>query len=83
MQANIGLSVGTLFEKLGQARIVGAEAVCNPLRKTTISINQPPPKITGTKPTTKEYTWSLGVEYWSCWICSRGLPYLASLRIHN
>jgi hypothetical protein len=44
-----------------RARIVGAEGICNPTRRTTISTNQtpPPPKknLPGTKSPTKEYTW--------------------------
>ena len=40
------------------------------------NINQSdPPKFPGTKPPTKEYTWTHGS---SC-ACSIGLPYLASL----
>jgi hypothetical protein len=37
---------------------VGVERVCNPIGRTTISINQTPsPELPGTKPSTKEYTW--------------------------
>jgi len=34
----------------------GAEGVCNPIGRT-ISINQTPPELPGTKPPTNEYTW--------------------------
>ena len=34
-----------------------AEGGCNPIGRTTISPNQPPPELPGTKPLTKEYTW--------------------------
>jgi hypothetical protein len=34
-----------------------AEGICNFIRKTTISINQTPPKRPGTKPPTTDYTW--------------------------
>jgi hypothetical protein len=38
--------------------IEGAEGVCNPIGRTTISTNQTtPPELPGTKPPTKEYTW--------------------------
>jgi hypothetical protein len=33
----------------------GAEGVCNRIGKTTISNNQTPPELPGTKPPTKEY----------------------------
>jgi hypothetical protein len=32
------------------------EGVCNPIRGTTISTNQTPLELPGTKPPTKEYT---------------------------
>jgi len=35
----------------------GAEGVCNTIRRTTISSNQTPPLLPGTKPPTNEYTW--------------------------
>jgi hypothetical protein len=35
----------------------GVEGVCNPVEKTTISNNQTPQELPGTKPSTKEYTW--------------------------
>jgi hypothetical protein len=38
-----------------RARTVGAEGVCNLIRRT-ISTNQTPPKLPGTKPPTKECT---------------------------
>jgi hypothetical protein len=38
-------------------RIEGAEGVCNPIERTTISIKQIPQSSQGTKPPTKEYTW--------------------------
>jgi len=59
-----------------RARTVGAEEVCNPIGRTTISTNQTPTKLPGTKPPTKEYT---GNTHGFSWICSRGLSYLASL----
>ena len=34
-----------------------AKGVCNPIGRTTISTNQTPPELPGTKPPTKEYTW--------------------------
>jgi len=39
-------------------RTQGAEEVCTHLGRTTISANQTPPELSGTKPPTKEYTWS-------------------------
>jgi hypothetical protein len=33
------------------------EGVCNLIGRTTISTNQTPPELPGTKPSTKEYTW--------------------------
>jgi hypothetical protein len=40
----------------------GAEGVCNPIGRATISTNHtphpPPPELPGSKPPTKEYTWS-------------------------
>jgi hypothetical protein len=42
-------------------RTEGAGGVCNPIGKTTIETNQTP-KLTGTKPPTKEYTW------WDSWL---------------
>ena len=59
-----------------RARTVGIEGVCNLIGRTTISTSQTPPELPGTKPPTKEYT---GGTHGSSWICSRGLPYLASL----
>jgi hypothetical protein len=34
-----------------------AEGISNPTRRTTISTNKTPPKLPGSKPSTKEYTW--------------------------
>jgi hypothetical protein len=56
-----------------RARTVGAEGVYNPVEKT-ITTNQTPQKLRRTKPPTKEYT-----EEGSSLMCSRGLPYLASM----
>jgi hypothetical protein len=39
----------------------GAEGVCNPIGRTTISTNQMPPDLPGTKPLTKEY---IGRDPW-------------------
>jgi hypothetical protein len=40
-------------------RTEGADMVCNPIGRTTISTNQThtPLELSGTKPPTKEYTW--------------------------
>jgi len=35
----------------------GAEGVCNTIGRMTISVNQTPPELPGTKPLTNEYTW--------------------------
>jgi len=35
----------------------GTEGVCNPIGSTTISTNQNPPELPGTKTPTKKYTW--------------------------
>jgi len=35
----------------------GAEEICNTIGITTITTNQIPAKLPGTKPTNKEYTW--------------------------
>jgi len=35
----------------------GAEGVCSPIERTTISINKTPPGLPRTKPPTNEYTW--------------------------
>jgi hypothetical protein len=59
-----------------RARTVGGEGICNLIGRTTISTDQTPTKLSGTKPPTKKYT---GGTHGSSWICSRGLPYLASL----
>jgi hypothetical protein len=43
-----------------RVRIEGAEGVCKPIGRTTISTNQtppPPPGLPGAKPPTKVYTW--------------------------
>jgi len=48
-------------------RSEGAKRVCNPIGRTTISTNQTPPELPGTKPTTKENTW------WWLW---EGVPWL-------
>jgi hypothetical protein len=34
----------------------GAQGVCNPIGRTTISTNQITPELPGTKPPTKDYT---------------------------
>jgi hypothetical protein len=39
-----------------RAKTVGAEGICNLIGRTTISTNQTPPELPGTKPPTKEYT---------------------------
>jgi hypothetical protein len=38
-------------------RTEGVEGVCNPIGRTTISTNQTPAELPGTKPSTKEYIW--------------------------
>jgi hypothetical protein len=38
-------------------RTGGAEWVCNPIGRTTISTTQTPPELSGTKLPTKVYTW--------------------------
>jgi hypothetical protein len=58
-----------------RARTVGAEGICNLIGRT-IPTNQVLPKLTGTKPPTKEY---MGGTHGSSWICSRALRYLSSL----
>jgi hypothetical protein len=43
-----------------RAKTEGAEGVCNPIGRTTISTNQNPPfppELPGTKPPIKGYTW--------------------------
>jgi hypothetical protein len=39
-------------------RTEGAEGICNPIGRKTLSTNQipPPPELPGTKPLPKEYT---------------------------
>jgi hypothetical protein len=47
-----------IFRQLGvREKTEGVEKVCNPIGRTTISTNQTPPELPGTKPSTKEYTW--------------------------
>jgi hypothetical protein len=55
-----------------RARTEGAERVCNPIARTTISTNQTPPKLQGTKTTNHR-------AHISSWTCTRGWPYLASV----
>ena len=59
-------------------RTEGAEGICNPIGRTTISTNQTlhPPELPGTKQPIKEYTWR---NPGSCSICSRGWPCQASM----
>jgi len=40
-----------------RAKTEGAEGVCNLIGRNTISINQNPPELPGTKPLINEYTW--------------------------
>jgi hypothetical protein len=50
--------MGVLMEELEKSEEAGR--VCNPIGRTTLSTNQPPPQppeLSGTKPSTKEYTW--------------------------
>ena len=52
-----------------RARTIGAERLCNPIERTTISTNQIYPathtlELPGTKPPTKEYT----AGWWDPWI---------------
>jgi hypothetical protein len=69
LQSNIGLSQGTPNGGV-RGRTEEAEGACNPIRRTTISNNEPePPKLPGTKAPTKEFT---GGTHCSSWICSRG-----------
>jgi hypothetical protein len=60
-----------------RARSEGTEGICNPIGRTAISTNQPPLKLPGAKPPTKEYTW--GEPMASSCIWSRGWPYWASM----
>jgi hypothetical protein len=48
-------------DSFGRARrrTEGAEGDCNPMRRTTISTNQTPSELPGTKPPTKEHTWAV------------------------
>jgi hypothetical protein len=55
-----------------RARTIGAEGVCNPIERTTISTNQTPQSSHGLNHQPKS-------THGSSRICSRGLPYLASL----
>jgi len=71
-QTTIGLIMGTPVENFG-TRTVGAEGVCKCIGRITISTNQNPQKLPGTKPPTKEYT---GGTQDSSWRYSRGLPFL-------
>jgi hypothetical protein len=41
----------------GGERTEEAEGVCNPIGRTTVSTNQKPPELPGTKPPTKGCTW--------------------------
>jgi hypothetical protein len=53
-----------------------AEEVCNPIGRITVSTNQTPfPEIPGIQPPTSLHGWVHG----SCYICGRGLLYLASM----
>jgi hypothetical protein len=52
-EPTIAQSTGTPMEELEKA-----EGVCSPIGRTTISTNQTPPELPGTKPPTKEYAWS-------------------------
>jgi hypothetical protein len=38
-------------------RTEGVEGISNLIVRAMISTNQKPPELSGTKPTTKEYTW--------------------------
>jgi hypothetical protein len=59
-----------------RGRTEGAEEDCNPVGRTTLSTNPDPSKLPETKPPTKEHSWAgLCLLY----ICSRGLPCLASV----
>jgi hypothetical protein len=57
-------------------RTVGIEGVCNLIGRIIISTNQIPQSFQGKKTPTKEYT--VGT-HGSSWLCSRRVPYLASL----
>jgi hypothetical protein len=57
-------------------RTLGAEGILNLIGRT-ISTKQTAPKLPGTKPATKVYTQG---SLCSSWMCSRGLPYMASLQ---
>jgi hypothetical protein len=52
----IELSTGSPIEELREGT-EGVEGLWNPIGSTTISTNQTPPELPGTKPSTKEYTW--------------------------
>jgi hypothetical protein len=54
-----------------RVRTEGAEAVCNPIGRTTISFNQMAPDLPATKTPTKS---THGGTHGSSCICLRGLP---------
>jgi hypothetical protein len=60
-----------------RGRNEGAEWICNPIRRTTMSTNQNPLELLGSKPPIYEYKWR--DEDSSC-ICNSGCPYQASVR---
>jgi len=63
-------------------RTKGAEEVCNPIGRTTISTNQspPPPPPKSSQGLNHQPKSIHGVIHGSRRICSRGWPYLASVR---
>jgi hypothetical protein len=58
-----------------RGRTKGAEGICNPIGRTTISTNQTPQSSQGLNHQPKS---THGETHGSIWMCSRGLPYLAS-----
>jgi hypothetical protein len=60
----------------GRGRTEGAEGVCNPIGRTTISTNQTPQSSHGLNHQPKS---TRGGTHGSRCICSRGLPYLVSM----
>ena len=60
-----------------RARTEGDERVCNPIGSTTVSTNQTPQNLSGTKPPTTEYT--LGDPRLQLDTSSRAWSYPASM----
>jgi hypothetical protein len=54
-QTTTGLSMGSPIGV--RERTEGVKEFCNSMGRTTLSTNQNPPEFSGTKLSTKEYTW--------------------------